>query len=617
MGPREPRAEGLSCMNKEHGCAHICRETPKGGVVCDCRPGFELAKNQRDCILTCAHGNGECQHTCNDTDSGPECSCHPKFTLLEDGKSCAEKEELEGNSTSLADVDKRVKRRLVMETCAVNNGGCDRTCRDTSTGVRCSCPIGFTLQLDGKTCKDVDECQSDNNDCEHFCRNTAGSYDCSCRAGYKLMHNEKHCTDIDECSFDRMCDHACINYPGSFACICDKGYTLYGLTHCGDINECSINNGGCAHTCVNTMGDYYCQCPPRYKLHWNRKDCVEADIPIAEITSSKASLQCVKNGGTERCFINCPALVHSVPGLQESYTLTCGKPRHPKGNETANGDLLTIHTTISLKSNDGACRMKRTDAYQGLAHNKVSEKQNLAFDRFDFVNITCKRRASGRKTAAKETVITVQFELEANQKEVTESCNYSCVRRKAEKRLRKTIRAMRKAIGKDQFHVRLSGKDFEVTKKIPKGSETPEVCGSGQARVDNRCVSCHAGTYHDGHKDQCVLCPNGTFQNDEGQIVCEICPAPENIEIPKHVGARDLLECGAMCPPGEFSLDGFRPCDPCPLGTYQPDSGRTSCFSCGGGLTTRNSGASSFHDCETKGESQHKNTIFLLLCVNA
>lgn len=36
-------------MNKDHGCAHICRETPKGGIACECRPGFELTKNQRDC----------------------------------------------------------------------------------------------------------------------------------------------------------------------------------------------------------------------------------------------------------------------------------------------------------------------------------------------------------------------------------------------------------------------------------------------------------------------------------------------------------------------------------------------------------------------------------------
>ncbi|KAI4873080.1 hypothetical protein NFI96_003290 [Prochilodus magdalenae] len=39
------------------------------------------------------------------------------------------------------------------ETCAVNNGGCDSTCQDALTGVRCSCPVGFTLQPDRKTCK--------------------------------------------------------------------------------------------------------------------------------------------------------------------------------------------------------------------------------------------------------------------------------------------------------------------------------------------------------------------------------------------------------------------------------------------------------------------------------
>lgn len=47
-------------MNKDHGCAHICKEAPKGGVACECRPGFELARNQRDCICmqhsTCTYG---------------------------------------------------------------------------------------------------------------------------------------------------------------------------------------------------------------------------------------------------------------------------------------------------------------------------------------------------------------------------------------------------------------------------------------------------------------------------------------------------------------------------------------------------------------------------------
>ncbi|XP_012999628.1 signal peptide, CUB and EGF-like domain-containing protein 2 isoform X5 [Cavia porcellus] len=453
--------EGLSCMNKDHGCSHICKEAPRGSVACECRPGFELAKNQRDCILTCNHGNGGCQHSCEDTAEGPECSCHPQYKLHTDGRSCFEREDTglevtESNATSVADGDKRVKRRLLMETCAVNNGGCDRTCKDTSTGVHCSCPVGFTLQLDGKTCKDIDECQTRNGGCDHFCKNTVGSFDCSCKKGFKLLTDEKSCQDVDECSLDRTCDHSCLNYPGTFACACDPGFTLYGFTHCGDTNECSDNNGGCQQVCVNTVGDYECQCHPGYKLHWNKKDCVA-------------------------------------------------------------------------------------------------------------------------------------------------SCDLSCIAKRTEKRLRKALRTLRKAVHREQFHLQLSGMDLDVAKKSPRASEwRAESCGVGQGHVGNQCVSCRAGTYYDGAQERCILCPNGTFQNEEGQVTCEPCPRPENIGALKTSEAWNVSECGGLCQPGEYSVDGFAPCQLCALGTFQPEAGRTSCFSCGGGLPTKHLGATSFQDCETR-----------------
>ncbi|XP_051885503.1 LOW QUALITY PROTEIN: signal peptide, CUB and EGF-like domain-containing protein 2 [Pristis pectinata] len=452
--------EGMSCMNKDHGCAHICRETPKGGVACECRPGFELARNQRGCILTCNHGNGGCHHTCDDSDDGPVCGCHQKYALLSNGKICIEKAEAaiensEYNATSVTDVDKRVKRRLLMETCAVNNGGCDRTCKDTSTGVRCSCPVGFTLQPDGKTCKDIDECLINNGDCDHFCKNTIGSFDCSCKKGYKLLTDERTCQDIDECFFDRACDHICVNYPGYFECVCKKGYTLYGLTHCGDVDECSINNGGCEHRCVNTVGSYECHCQPGYKLHWNKKDCVE-------------------------------------------------------------------------------------------------------------------------------------------------TCDFGCMRRKTEKRLRKTTRTLRKSINREQFYLRVAGTEYEVAKKTAKTVDLQELCAAGQVPQNNRCVSCSAGTYYDGEQERCILCPAGTYQDEEGQLSCEPCPNPESQGDQRSTGARNVSECGGQCLDGEFSSDGFRPCQPCPFGTYQPEIGRTSCFSCGGGLTTKREGSATFQDCETK-----------------
>uniref|UniRef100_A0A8D2LHA2 Signal peptide, CUB and EGF-like domain-containing protein 2 n=1 Tax=Varanus komodoensis TaxID=61221 RepID=A0A8D2LHA2_VARKO len=599
--------EGMSCMNKDHGCAHICKEAPKGGVACECRPGFELARNQRDCILTCSHGNGGCQHSCEDADDGPVCGCHPEYTVHSNGKTCLEEDATEipeNNTTSGADGDKRVKRRLLMETCAVNNGGCDRTCKDTSTGVHCSCPVGFTLQLDGKTCKDIDECQTSNGGCDHFCRNTIGSFDCSCKKGFKLLTDEKSCQDIDECSFERTCDHICINHAGTFECTCLKGYILYGFTHCGDINECSINNGGCQHTCINTLGDYQCHCKAGHKLHWNKKDCVERSM--SDVILPKVSLHCIKTGGSDRCFLICPSDVHFMSGkscrTEQQYYYSF----HMKHIEviTLVKYLSTIRTSVTFKFNDGKCNLKKT-----RPHLRPSlpppPKHNSIMENFYYVNLTC---SSGKKVlgdlsglkAAREMFISTDFELETNQKEVTDTCNLSCARKRTEKKLRKAIRTLRKVINKEQFHIRLAGVDHDVARKSPRALDTQELCGLGQRHVDNGCASCSVGTYYDGEQEGCILCPNGTYQDNEGQITCEPCPNAQNPGSQKTAGAHNISECGGQCSPGEYSSDGFKPCLPCPLGTYQPEPGRTSCIPCGGGLMTKRSSATLFQDCETK-----------------
>ncbi|XP_012884132.1 PREDICTED: signal peptide, CUB and EGF-like domain-containing protein 2 [Dipodomys ordii] len=551
--------EGLSCMNKDHGCSHICKEAPKGSVACECRPGFELAKNQRDCILTCNHGNGGCQHSCEDTAEGPECSCHPGYKLHTDGRSCLEREDTapevtESNATLVADGDKRVKRRLLMETCAVNNGGCDRTCKDTSTGVHCSCPVGFTLQLDGKTCKDIDECQTRNGGCDHFCKNTVGSFDCGCKKGFKLLTDEKSCQDVDECSLDRTCDHSCINHQGTFACACNLGYTLYGFTHCGDTNECSINNGGCQQVCVNTVGSYECQCHPGYKLHWNKKDCVEVKGLLPTSVSPHVSLHCSKSGGGDRCFLRCHSGIHLSSGLQEAYSVTCGSSSPPrnkqqKTNDSAFGDVATIRTSVTFKLNEGKCSLKKAELFPEGLRPVLPEKHSSVKESFRYANLTCISSKQvpgtpGRLSAPKDMFITVEFERETYPKEVTASCDLSCLVKRTEKRLRKAIRTLRKAAHRDQLHLQLSGMDLDVAKKSPRTSEQrAESCGGDQGHAENQC---------------------------------------------------------GLCQPGEYSADGFAPCQPCALGTFQPDAGRTSCFPCGGGLPTKQLGAISFQDCETR-----------------
>ncbi|XP_036836851.1 signal peptide, CUB and EGF-like domain-containing protein 2 isoform X6 [Oncorhynchus mykiss] len=562
--------EGLSCMNKEHGCAHICKETPKGGVSCECRPGFELAKNQRGCILTCNHGNGGCQHTCEDMEQGPICRCHVRYTLHPDGRSCVERDETttessDHNATSFTEVDKRVKRRLLMENCAVNNGGCDSTCKDTSTGVRCSCPVGFTLQPDGKTCKDINECELHNGGCDHFCRNTIGSFECNCWKGFKLLTDERSCQDIDECYFERTCGHTCVNSPGGFECVCSKGYTLYGLAHCGDINECSVNNGGCEQGCENTMGGFECQCHPGYKLHWNKKDCIEAEGFPATKPPSKPTLNCSRQEGGDRCYLTCQSQVHITSGTEDSYTVTCGMPLPCLAGAQRNGSgsyclgpemssVLRIKTTATFKSGTGKCNLKRSQ-------ERLKESLNAAH---------------------------------------SESCDLGCVRRRSEKRLRKTIRTLRKSIHREQFHLHFAGSNYELAKRLARPVDLPEHCWKGQVLVDRKCVICTVGTYYDRDQGRCVLCPAGMYQDEEAKNSCEVCPGPEVRGSPRSVGARNISECGGQCPPGQFSHDGFIPCLPCPLGTYQPEVGRTSCFHCGGNLVTKHNGAVSFQECETK-----------------
>ncbi|XP_015267754.1 PREDICTED: signal peptide, CUB and EGF-like domain-containing protein 2 isoform X2 [Gekko japonicus] len=484
--------EGMSCMNKDHGCAHICKEAPKGGVACECRPGFELARNQRDCILTCNHGNGGCQHTCEDAEDGPVCGCHPEYTVHSNGRTCLERDEasteiVENNATAGADVDKRVKRRLLMETCAVNNGGCDRTCKDTSTGVHCSCPVGFTLQFDGKTCKDIDECQTSNGGCDHFCRNTVGSFDCSCKKGFKLLTDEKSCQDIDECSFERTCDHICINHPGTFECTCNKGYTLYGLTHCGDINECSINNGGCQHTCMNTLGDYECHCNAGYKLHWNKKDCVERFLP--DVISPQISLRCTKTGGSDRCFLICPSDVHFISGLEDSYTIKCGRPSPFKKkthntNESAVLDLSIIRTSLTFKLNEGKCNLRKS----------------------------------------------------------------------------KTLR--------DALHHVMQGQ-------------------------------CSPGEYSpDGFKP-CLLCPPGTYQPEPGRTSCFTCGGGL---MTKYTSATVFQDCETkvQCSPGHFYNTTTHRCIRCPVGTYQPEFGQHYCIACPGNTTTDYDGSTNVTQCKDR-----------------
>uniref|UniRef100_A0AAR2J8X4 Signal peptide, CUB and EGF-like domain-containing protein 3 n=1 Tax=Pygocentrus nattereri TaxID=42514 RepID=A0AAR2J8X4_PYGNA len=565
------------CAEGNGGCQQVCVNM-MGSYECRCKEGFFLSDNQHTCIQrpkegqSCMDKNHGCAHICREAPKGIACECRPGFQLTTNNQDCkltcnygnggcqhiCEEADPAPRCSCHMKFVLHSDGKTCIETCAVNNGGCDSTCHDALTGVRCSCPVGFALQSDRKTCKDIDECRINNGGCDHMCRNTVGSFECSCRKGYKLLTNERTCQDIDECSFDRTCDHTCVNSPGSFECHCRKGYVLYGVAHCGDIDECSINRGGCKYGCVNTPGSYECTCPPGYRLQWNKKDC----IGMTALTPSGHF------GHYSRVGVATEQEIQTLNFLDFSKTLAA-----------------PVKQTASFRIKNAKCHLHPKLRGQLCNNCQVT-----------FVNLKCdsSKKARGRRTRNSSnreiTRITLELEAEIKPGDTTEAPS----RKQMEQKMKSSIKALKKSINQERFLIRVAGLEYEVAQKGAHAAAKHENCGPGREKDSVRCLP---GSFYNGENEGCVQCPPGTFQEREGQLTCDPCPGGD-----RHgpSGARNITSCSGQCSPGHYSGDGFKPCHPCPRGTYQPDAGRTLCFPCGGGLETKKEGASSFHDCEVK-----------------
>jgi hypothetical protein len=63
----------------------------------------------------------------------------------------------------------------------------------------------------------------------------------------------------------------------------------------------------------------------------------------------------------------------------------------------------------------------------------------------------------------------------------------------------------------------------------------------------------------------CVLCPVGSYQDEEGHLTCKACPDHTFTLFP---GAQSLEACIAVCGNGMFSETGLIPCQLCPRHTF-------------------------------------------------
>ncbi|CAH3044151.1 unnamed protein product [Pocillopora meandrina] len=208
------------------GCSQVCINTP-GSFTCDCRKGYLLKIDQRNCddINECVPVS-DCMHKCENTNGGYRCSCDDFFKVdPSDPKNC-----------------------IPDSPCQKGEHNCQHICYLGSNKIQqCACRRGYLLGDDGDSCKvldwriasnsttysfaifplDIDECAANENRCSHKCNNTEGSYTCSCVDGFRLDADNVTCIDIDEClEWTFKCQDSsqrCKNTQGSYKCVCEEG----------------------------------------------------------------------------------------------------------------------------------------------------------------------------------------------------------------------------------------------------------------------------------------------------------------------------------------------------------------------------------------------------------
>ena len=77
--------------------------------------------------------------------------------------------------------------------CSEGTHQCAQLCHITPESYVCSCYSGYTLDLNGHTCTDINECALNTDGCTQNCHNTDGSYVCNCNVGYRLNADGHAC----------------------------------------------------------------------------------------------------------------------------------------------------------------------------------------------------------------------------------------------------------------------------------------------------------------------------------------------------------------------------------------------------------------------------------------
>uniref|UniRef100_A0A3Q3MKS2 Low-density lipoprotein receptor-related protein 2 n=1 Tax=Mastacembelus armatus TaxID=205130 RepID=A0A3Q3MKS2_9TELE len=158
-----------------------------------CRPNYFQCTNKL-CIPTSwlCDGNNDCRDMSDEQNCPtPPFSCPSGQWLCPTGQVCIDLDKVcDGQRDCPNGADE--SPICNEDDCALNNGGCSDGCIQGPFGAECTCPPGFQLLNDSKTCDDINECLIPSF-CSQHCYNERGSFRCYCSDGYFLEPDGRTC----------------------------------------------------------------------------------------------------------------------------------------------------------------------------------------------------------------------------------------------------------------------------------------------------------------------------------------------------------------------------------------------------------------------------------------
>uniref|UniRef100_A0A8C5M4L9 Fibrillin 1 n=1 Tax=Leptobrachium leishanense TaxID=445787 RepID=A0A8C5M4L9_9ANUR len=323
------------CCNSGRGWGNQCELCPLPGTTAYkkmCPHGPGFTTDGRD-IDECKVLPNLCKNgQCINTIGSFRCHCKLGYTTDITGTTCVDLDE-----------------------CVQSPKPCNFICKNTEGSYQCSCPRGYILQEDGKTCKDLDECSTKQHNCQFLCVNTIGSFNCKCPPGF--TQHQSSCIDNNECSAQpNLCGTRgmCQNNPGSYVCECQKGFSLDNTGgNCEDVDECDGNHR-CQHGCQNVLGGFRCGCPQGYVQHYQWNQCVDENECSSQSACGSAS--CYNTLGSFKCV--CPSgfdFDQSFGGCQDVDECSSGGSSCSYGCSNTDGGYLCGCPGGYFRAGQGHC----------------------------------------------------------------------------------------------------------------------------------------------------------------------------------------------------------------------------------------------------------------------